>query len=173
MHGCVRGAFSHRTGWALSQMEKSGITLPQVLLLTRVEHAGTASISELANVSPGSAAAMSQMVDRLVRQNWLARCEDPADRRRKAVSITSAGARLLRDLERENVGLCGRPLAASRHLARRTSRMGATRFGRIATRRIAMTALRLLLGVFVLSVYGTGQVWLVQLSSYPPLAARR
>lgn len=30
-----------------------------------------------------------------------------------------------------------------------------------------MNALWLLLGVFALSVYGTGQVWLVQLSSYP------
>ena len=91
---------SHRTGAALSQMEKAGVTLPQVLLLTRVEWAGRASISELANVSPGSVAATSQMVDRLVRKNWLARCEDPADRRRKAVSLTSAGAGLLRDLER-------------------------------------------------------------------------
>lgn len=91
---------SHHAGATLSRMERAGVTLPQVLLLTRVERAGTASISELANVSPGSAAAMSQMVDRLVRQNWLARSEDPADRRRKAVSLTSAGARLLRDLER-------------------------------------------------------------------------
>jgi DNA-binding MarR family transcriptional regulator len=91
---------SHRAGAALSRMEKAGVTLPQILLMTRVERAGEASISELAKVSPGSAAAMSQMVDRLVRQNWLARSEDPSDRRRKTVSLTSAGARLLRDLER-------------------------------------------------------------------------
>jgi DNA-binding MarR family transcriptional regulator len=91
---------SHRAGAALSRMDDAGVTLPQVLLLARVERAGAASISDLANVSPGSAAAMSQMVDRLVRRNWLARSEDRADRRRKTVSLTSTGAKLLRDLER-------------------------------------------------------------------------
>lgn len=91
---------SHRAGAALSRMEAAGVTLPQVLLMTGVERAGAASISELAEVSPGTAAAMSQMVDRLVRQNLLARSEDPADRRRKTVSLTSAGVGLLRDLER-------------------------------------------------------------------------
>jgi DNA-binding MarR family transcriptional regulator len=91
---------SHRAGAALSRMEDAGVTLPQVLLLARVERAGAASISDLAKVSPGSAAAMSQMVDRLVRRDWLARSEDPADRRRKTVSLTSVGTELLRDLER-------------------------------------------------------------------------
>src|SRR5262252_5328785 len=82
---------SHRAGAALSRMEDEGVTLPQVLLMARVERAPAASISELAKDSPGSSAAMSQMVDRLVRQNRLARSEDPADRRRKIVSLTSAG----------------------------------------------------------------------------------
>jgi DNA-binding MarR family transcriptional regulator len=91
---------SHRAGAALSRMEDAGVTLPQVLLLAHVERVGAASISELAKVSPSSAAAMSQMADRLVRRNWLTRSEDPVDRRRKTVSLTSAGAKLLRDLER-------------------------------------------------------------------------
>ncbi|HEY2186456.1 MAG TPA: MarR family transcriptional regulator [Xanthobacteraceae bacterium] len=90
---------SHRAGAALSRIEDAGVTLAQVILMARVKRAGAASVSELAKVSPGSAAAMSQMVDRLVRQDWLARSEDPADRRRKTVSLTSAGAGLLRDLE--------------------------------------------------------------------------
>lgn len=91
---------SHRAGAALSRMEDAGVTLPQILLMTRVERTGTSSISELVKASPVSAAAVSQMVDRLVRQNWLARDEDQADRRRKTVSLTSTGAGLLRDLER-------------------------------------------------------------------------
>ncbi|MBV9994684.1 MAG: MarR family transcriptional regulator [Caulobacteraceae bacterium] len=90
---------SHRAGQALARMEEAGVTLPQVLLMVRVERAGAASISELAGVSPGSAAAVSQMVDRLVRRDWLARSEDQGDRRRKTVSLTAAGVRLLRDME--------------------------------------------------------------------------
>jgi DNA-binding MarR family transcriptional regulator len=91
---------SHRAGAALTRMKDASVTLPQVLLMTRIERAHTASISDLVKVSPGSAAAMSQMVDRLVRQNRLARSEDPTDRRQKTVSLTSTGAGLLRDLER-------------------------------------------------------------------------
>jgi DNA-binding MarR family transcriptional regulator len=40
------------------------------------------------------------MVDRLVRQGLLTRIEDETDRRRKSVSISAAGAALLRKLER-------------------------------------------------------------------------
>ena len=89
---------AHRAGKALSKMEEAGVTLPQVLVLAHVERAGSPSISTLAEGSPGTAAAMSQMVDRLVRQGWLARSESPDDRRRKAVSLTPRGARLLREI---------------------------------------------------------------------------
>lgn len=91
---------SHQQGAALSRMDDAGVTLSQVILLARVERAGAASITGLAKISPGSTAAMSQMVDRLVRHGWLARSEDPVDRRRKMVSLSAAGAGLLRDLER-------------------------------------------------------------------------
>ena len=91
---------SHRQGATLSQMEEAGVTLPQVLVMARVQAAGAVSISDLAKDSPSSSAAMSQMVDRLVRRSWLSRCEDAADRRRSTVALTDAGAGLLSDLER-------------------------------------------------------------------------
>jgi len=91
---------SHGRGAALARMEEAGVTLPQVLLMARVGRAGTASISGLVKLSPGTAAAMSQMVDRLVRQGWLLRREDTNDRRRKAVSLSPAGTAMLRELER-------------------------------------------------------------------------
>ena len=90
---------AHRSGAALSVMDELRVTLPQILLMNRIAALRDASISELAKISPGSAAAVSQMVDRLVRQGLLQRTEHPADRRRKAVSVSTAGAALLGDLE--------------------------------------------------------------------------
>ena len=38
------------------------------------------------------------MIDRLVRQRWLDRTEDPHDRRRKAIQVTPRAGDLLRNL---------------------------------------------------------------------------
>jgi DNA-binding MarR family transcriptional regulator len=80
-------------------MGEAGVTLPQVLLLNRVATLDRASISELAEQSPGTRAAVGQMVDRLVRQGLLHRLEDSDDRRRRSVSVSAAGAAFLRELE--------------------------------------------------------------------------
>jgi DNA-binding MarR family transcriptional regulator len=77
-------------------MNDAAITLPQVLLMSRVEHFGSASLSDLGEGSSTSAAALSQMVERLVRQGLLARAEDAADRRRKAIRTTPRARALLR-----------------------------------------------------------------------------
>jgi DNA-binding MarR family transcriptional regulator len=91
---------SHGRGAALALMADAGVTLPQILLMARVQRAGAASITGLIKHTPGTAAAMSQMVDRLVRQGWLSRREDARDRRRKSLALTSKGATLLHGLER-------------------------------------------------------------------------
>lgn len=109
---------SHRAGAALSVMEQTGVTLPQALLLARVERTGGVSISTLASNSTGSAPAMSQMVDRLVRQNLLLRIEDPLDRRRKTVSLSAAGTSFLRNLERARTLDYAAGLALLQHSAR-------------------------------------------------------
>lgn len=103
---------SHRSGAALSVMEKAGVTLAQILLLDRVGKLERTSITALAEDSPTSAAAVSQMVDRLVRQGFLRRTEDATDRRRKAVSISSKGTTLLRELERARTAEFARGLSA-------------------------------------------------------------
>ena len=90
---------SHRTGMVVALMDEAGVTLPQVLLLSRVEQAGSAPLSDLAANSAASPAALSQMVERLVRQDLLARGEDPIDRRRKSIRITRRARALLRRLE--------------------------------------------------------------------------
>src|SRR5258708_2930726 len=79
---------SHRSGLALALMNEAAITLPQVLLLSHVERRGSASPSELAEAMHASLSAVSQMIDRLVRQGFLHRADDPGDRRRKSVTAT-------------------------------------------------------------------------------------
>jgi DNA-binding MarR family transcriptional regulator len=80
-------------------MNDEAITLPQVLLMSRVERLASASPSDLAEGSRASAAAMSQMIERLVRQRLLERAEDSDDRRRKAIRLTPRARLLLRKLK--------------------------------------------------------------------------
>ncbi|HLJ70683.1 MAG TPA: MarR family transcriptional regulator [Roseiarcus sp.] len=90
---------SHRSGSVLAVMDQAAITLPQILLLSRIERLGTASLSDLAEHSFASTAALSQMIERLVQQDWVSRAEDRVDRRRKAIQLTPKGRRLLRRME--------------------------------------------------------------------------
>jgi len=90
---------SHRSGAVLSLMNEAAVTLPQLLLLSRIEQLGSASLAAIADESSASAPALSQMIDRLVRQGWLDRAEDPADRRRKTIRVTPQGRDLLRNVE--------------------------------------------------------------------------
>lgn len=90
---------SHRSGAALAVMSAASITLPQILLLSRVQRLGPASVSGIAEGSMASSPALSQMIERLVQQGLLDRSEDPVDRRRKAVRTTERAHALLRKLE--------------------------------------------------------------------------
>jgi DNA-binding MarR family transcriptional regulator len=90
---------SHRSGSVLDIMNDAGVTLPQVLVISRVELARAVSLAELAEHSPASAPALSQMVERLVQQDLLDRQEDPVDRRRKVVRATARAGALMRKLE--------------------------------------------------------------------------
>ena len=95
---------SHSSGAVFTLMNDASVTLPQVLLISRVEKSGSASLSDLAESSTASAAALSQMIERLVQQGLLDRAEDPIDRRRKAIRVTSRARALLRKLEAARSG---------------------------------------------------------------------
>jgi len=90
---------AHRSGSVFALMNKAAVTLPQILLISRVERLGSASLSDLVDGSSASAAALSQMIERLVQQGLLRRAEDPVDRRRKAIGVTPRARALLRKLE--------------------------------------------------------------------------
>ena len=90
---------SHRSGAVLSLMNDAAVTLAQLLLMSRIEQLGSASLAAIRDEASASAPALSQMIDRLVRQGWLDRAEDPADRRRRAIRVTPQGRDLLRNVE--------------------------------------------------------------------------
>ncbi len=90
---------SHRSGSVFKLISNANVTLPQVVLISRVETLGSPSLSDLADGANVSTAALSQMIDRLVQQGLLDRTENPIDRRRKAIGVTARARALLRKLE--------------------------------------------------------------------------
>jgi DNA-binding MarR family transcriptional regulator len=91
---------SHRGGDTLALMAEAGLTLPQVLFLTRLRQAGESTPSELAERLNMSLPATSQMVERLFKLGFLTRREDAGDRRRKRLAVTPAAERMLDKLVR-------------------------------------------------------------------------
>ena len=91
---------SHRGGDTLALMTEAGLTWPQVLFLTRLRQAGESTPSELAERLNMSPPAVSQMVDRLFKLDFLTRREDAGDRRRKRLAVTPAAERMLDKLVR-------------------------------------------------------------------------
>jgi DNA-binding MarR family transcriptional regulator len=87
-------------GKAFALMSAASLTLPQALLLRRLQAAPGDGVGELAEAMQTSLPAMSQMVDRLVRSGYVARLEDPHDRRCKRLTATASGSALLKRLER-------------------------------------------------------------------------
>src|SRR5262245_10858591 len=79
---------SHRGGEVLALMNDAGVTLQQVLLLTRLREAGESNVSDLAERLGMSLPAISQMVERLYQLGLLSRSEDAEDRRRKLIATT-------------------------------------------------------------------------------------
>jgi DNA-binding MarR family transcriptional regulator len=91
---------AHRGGDTLALLTEAGLTLPQVLFLTRLRQAGESTPSELAERLNISLPAVSQMVDRLFKLGFLTRREDEGDRRRKRLAVTPAVDRMLDKLVR-------------------------------------------------------------------------
>jgi DNA-binding MarR family transcriptional regulator len=109
---------SHRTGSVVRLMEEARVTLRQVLFLDRAQTLGSAALRDFAADAPVSPAALSQMVDRLVRQGLLSRSEDSADRRRKAIRLTPRARVLMRRIEAARTKDYEQGLGALSHEAR-------------------------------------------------------
>lgn len=89
--------FMHRSmreylGW----VKESGLSHSQLATLMRLHHSGSCPVSGIGQDLQVSAAAASQIVDRLVQQGLLRRDEDDHDRRIRRVTLTPQGQQVVR-----------------------------------------------------------------------------
>jgi len=90
---------SRFAGDSLTILHETGMTLPQLVGLQVLHHAGPVSVSMLSAALKLSASATSHLVDRMVEKGFVARTEDPEDRRQKRLEITETGRSLVERLQ--------------------------------------------------------------------------
>lgn len=82
-------------GKSTMYLYESGLTFPQIIVMYALTWEGPQAISALARTLRLSLAATSQLVDRLVEGEFVARVEDPEDRRVRIISIRPHGKRFM------------------------------------------------------------------------------
>ena len=90
--------FMHRSMRGWNQFAKStGLSMPQFSILMLLHYKGACGMSEISERFDVSAAAASQLVDKLVQAGYIERTEDPSDRRAKLLKLSAKGAKLVDD----------------------------------------------------------------------------
>jgi DNA-binding MarR family transcriptional regulator len=90
--------FMHRSMRGWSQFAKStGLSMPQFSILMQLHYKGSCNLSEVSERFDVTAAAASQLVDKLVQSNYVQRAEDQNDRRAKVLQISAKGTRLVNE----------------------------------------------------------------------------
>ncbi len=88
--------FMHRSMRGWSQFAKStGLSMPQFSILMQLHHKGACGVSDISERFDISNAAASQLVEKLVQAGYLARAEDPKDRRAKLLTLNAKGQKLM------------------------------------------------------------------------------
>ncbi len=87
---------AHRTLRDQARYVRSlGFSMPQFFLLMQVYYRKQCGISDLSEYMEVTAAAASQMVEKLVQAGLLERAEHPADRRVKQITLSAKGHELI------------------------------------------------------------------------------
>lgn len=87
----------HSTRNLLLHAKESGLSMSQIGALLHIHHEGASGVSEIGGDLGITAAAASQMLDRLVQQELVVRSEDPHDRRVRQIALTAKGQRVLQE----------------------------------------------------------------------------
>lgn len=88
--------FMHRSMRGWNQFAKStGLSMPQFSILMQLHYKGACGMSAISERFDVSAAAASQLVDKLVQAGYIERTEDPHDRRAKLLKLSKNGVRLV------------------------------------------------------------------------------
>lgn len=88
--------FMHRSmrGWN-HFVKTTGLSMPQFSILMQLHYKGSCGMSEISERFSVTAAAASQLVEKLVQSELIERTEDPNDRRAKKLSLSKRGAQLV------------------------------------------------------------------------------
>jgi len=81
-----------------NELFKGKITLPQFLILDFLYRKGASKMNQLAKLTHVCPAAMTGIVDRLVRDGYVTRKDEPQDRRIIKVKLTTPGHELVRKI---------------------------------------------------------------------------
>ena len=76
-------------------VKASGLSMPQFGILMNLYYRHTCGVSDISERMEISAAAASQLVDKLVQAGLLERAEDPSDRRAKLLTLSVKGRALI------------------------------------------------------------------------------
>jgi DNA-binding MarR family transcriptional regulator len=89
-------AFMHRSIRGFNHFAKSiGLSMPQLNILMQLHFKGSCGMSEISDRFDITAAAASQLVEKLVHAGYLERTEDPSDRRAKLLTLSVKGSQLV------------------------------------------------------------------------------
>ncbi|MDP2922969.1 MAG: MarR family transcriptional regulator [Candidatus Omnitrophota bacterium] len=80
----------------VKELYKGNITLPQFFILESLYREGESRMTDLARCMNATTAAMTGLVDRLVRDSYIVRIHDSNDRRIVKVKLTAAGSDLVK-----------------------------------------------------------------------------
>ncbi|MEW6179401.1 MAG: MarR family transcriptional regulator [Chloroflexota bacterium] len=84
---------SMRSFWQYAK--EQGLSMTQMVALRHIHHNEDCNISQISEELGVTAAASSQLLDRLVQQGLVARRENPNDRRNKQLVLTEKGRQIL------------------------------------------------------------------------------
>ena len=90
----AREFYKKQTG----EFYKMKITMPQFVVLEILHREGQSRMTDLARLINVSTAAMTGIVDRLVRDSYVARASDPDDRRIIKVHLTAKGSSAVKNI---------------------------------------------------------------------------
>ncbi len=79
----------------MGYIHRKGISMAQINVLYQLYYRGPCEVLSFTRVLTLSPAGASQLIQRMVRQGWVERLDDPADRRVRRVHLTESGQQLV------------------------------------------------------------------------------
>lgn len=79
----------------MSYIHRRGISMAQINVLYQLYYRGPCEVLAFTQTLALSPAGASQLIERMVRQGWVERLDDPTDRRVRRVHLTEPGRQLV------------------------------------------------------------------------------